>query len=93
MRKRMVRVVELKFRRVNLIRVAKPFIFFNILRAIVPWVVSSWANVFLEFNLRLFFPRSGFNCIYTSTRGTGRSMTGAFYTNSSSLFRNDEHYI
>ena len=43
----------IKIHRDNLIRVAKSIIFFNILRAIAPWVTSSWAIVFFALSLRL----------------------------------------
>ena len=43
----------IKIDRVNSIRVAKSVIFFNILRAIAPWVTSSWAIVFFALNVRL----------------------------------------
>ena len=43
----------IKIARVNSILVAKPLFFLNILRAIAPWVTSSWAIVLFELNLCL----------------------------------------
>ena len=43
----------IKIDRVNLIRFAKSMIFFNIFRAITPWVTTSWAIVFFALSLRL----------------------------------------
>ena len=42
----------IKIGRVSSIRVAKSMIFFNILRAVAPWV-TSWAIVFFALTLRL----------------------------------------
>ena len=43
----------IKIDRVKSIRVAKSMIFFNIVRAIAPWVTSSWAIAFFALSLRL----------------------------------------
>ena len=43
----------IKIVRVNSIPVAKPSVFFHILRAISPQLTSSWAMVFFELNVRI----------------------------------------
>ena len=71
----------IKIDRVNSIRVAKSRIYFNILRAIAPWVTSSRANVFFALTLRRLPLFLYFGCIgqvdayYVATSNNTRKLT------------------
>ena len=74
MRKRIVEFLskfqghDIKIRRVNSIRAAKPFIFFNISCAIPHKLTSPCATVFIEFNLRILSFANTYILVYAPAR-------------------------